>query len=116
MDYDREKVDEMVLALLALTMFKDKHCVRAWKSPRLGRYGPATREGVHLRSEEPSEVGGDDQRGRAAGAEAVRAALWRHCLSRVSEMPVLPICLKGMLKGLSSTILNQEEKNGTDIL
>ena len=32
MDYDREKVDEMVLALLALTMFKDKHCVRAWKS------------------------------------------------------------------------------------
>jgi hypothetical protein len=32
MNYDREKVDEMVLALLALTMFKDKHCVRAWKS------------------------------------------------------------------------------------
>lgn len=32
MDYNREKVDEMVLALLALTMFKDKHGVRAWKS------------------------------------------------------------------------------------
>ena len=32
MDYDCKKVDEMVLALLALTMFKDKHRVRAWKS------------------------------------------------------------------------------------
>jgi len=31
MDYDREKVDEIVLALLALTMFKDKDRVRAWK-------------------------------------------------------------------------------------
>jgi len=32
MDYNREKVDEIVLALLALTMFKEKNCVRAWKS------------------------------------------------------------------------------------
>jgi hypothetical protein len=31
MKYDREKVDEMVLALLALTMFPEGPGVRAWK-------------------------------------------------------------------------------------
>jgi hypothetical protein len=32
MEYDREKVDEMVLTLLALTMFTVGREVRAWKS------------------------------------------------------------------------------------
>lgn len=31
MEYDKDKVDEMVLALLYLTMFKDRHETRAWK-------------------------------------------------------------------------------------
>lgn len=31
MDYDRNKVDEMVLALLTLTMMKDGSGVRSWK-------------------------------------------------------------------------------------
>lgn len=31
MEYDKDKVDEMVLALLYLTMFDDKHGPRAWK-------------------------------------------------------------------------------------
>jgi hypothetical protein len=31
MGYDQEKVDEMVLALLYLTTFRDKSEVRAWK-------------------------------------------------------------------------------------
>lgn len=31
MEYDQKKVDEMVLALLALTMFKDGPAFRAWK-------------------------------------------------------------------------------------
>jgi Domain of unknown function (DUF6429) len=31
MEYDNDKVDEMVLALLYLTMFNDKHESRAWK-------------------------------------------------------------------------------------
>jgi hypothetical protein len=31
-EYDADKVDEMVLALLCLTMFKDKLGYRAWKS------------------------------------------------------------------------------------
>jgi hypothetical protein len=32
MDYDKDKVDEMVLALLYLTSFDEKIYVRAWKS------------------------------------------------------------------------------------
>jgi hypothetical protein len=31
MEYDNDKVDEMVLALLSLTMFKDHSGLRAWK-------------------------------------------------------------------------------------
>ena len=31
MDFDREKVDDMTLALLWLTSFKEGECVRAWK-------------------------------------------------------------------------------------
>jgi hypothetical protein len=31
MNYDEEKIDEMVLALLYLTTFRDKLEVRAWK-------------------------------------------------------------------------------------
>jgi hypothetical protein len=32
MEYDTDKVDEMVLALLYLTMFNNKHESRAWKT------------------------------------------------------------------------------------
>ena len=31
MEYDKDKVDEMVLALLFLTIFADKPVMRAWK-------------------------------------------------------------------------------------
>lgn len=31
MEYDKEKVDEMTLALLWLVMWRDKHETRAWK-------------------------------------------------------------------------------------
>jgi Domain of unknown function (DUF6429) len=31
MDYDEDKVDEIVLALLSLTMFRDAWTTRAWK-------------------------------------------------------------------------------------
>ena len=30
-DYDYDKVDEVVLALLSLSMHSDKFCVRTWK-------------------------------------------------------------------------------------
>jgi hypothetical protein len=32
MEYDKDKVDEMALALLYLTTFEDKYSLRAWKS------------------------------------------------------------------------------------
>ena len=32
MDYDQEKVDEMLLALLYLTSFREENVTRAWKS------------------------------------------------------------------------------------
>jgi len=32
MEYDKDKVDDMVLALLYLNMFKDGFVIRAWKS------------------------------------------------------------------------------------
>ena len=32
MDIDKQKVDEITLALLHLTTFKDQHGLRAWKS------------------------------------------------------------------------------------
>jgi hypothetical protein len=31
MEYDKDKVDEMVLALLYLTSFQNKYATRAWK-------------------------------------------------------------------------------------
>jgi hypothetical protein len=31
MEYDKDKVDDVALALLFLTMFKDRGVVRAWK-------------------------------------------------------------------------------------
>jgi len=31
MEYDKDKVDEMVLALLYLTSFQDRYVTRAWK-------------------------------------------------------------------------------------
>jgi hypothetical protein len=31
MEYDRDKVDEVVLALLTLTMVEDRYGLRAWK-------------------------------------------------------------------------------------
>jgi hypothetical protein len=41
MKYDRSKVDEMVLALLTLTMFPDRFAVRAWKGHDAHRIGGA---------------------------------------------------------------------------
>ena len=44
MDYDEDKVDEMVLALLYLTSFNEQGFVRAWKGPRLGCAESVARE------------------------------------------------------------------------
>lgn len=52
MEYDREKVDEMVLALLALTMFPEGPGVRAWKYHDWDANGTAARAWLHLRPAE----------------------------------------------------------------
>ncbi len=64
MEYDKDKVDEMVLALLSLTMFEDRPGVTRLERARLGSAGPAAQEGVYLGPEKQSEVGLDDRRRR----------------------------------------------------
>jgi Domain of unknown function (DUF6429) len=65
MDIDKEKVDEITLALLYLTTFKDRHGLRAWKShswevlDRLHEsgqiYEPATKARSVMLTEEGAE-------------------------------------------------------------
>jgi hypothetical protein len=59
--YDKDKVDDTVLALLFLTMWGSRHDTRAWKGhdwDTLDRQ----REGIHCRPEGQSQIGGDDRR------------------------------------------------------
>ena len=73
MEYDRDKVDEMVSgAAVADTGGRWPRV----EGSRLGRAGAAARQGVHLLDpEEQGEVGSADGRGRAAVAGTVRAPL-----------------------------------------
>ena len=51
MEYDRDQVDEMVLALLYLNTFdEDEFGAGAWRSHDWDADGPAAREGLHFRS------------------------------------------------------------------
>lgn len=75
MDYDEDKVDEAVLALMYLTMFGDEHGARALEGARLGRLGPPAREGVHRRPQGQGEVRGPDRGGPGQGRGAVPRAL-----------------------------------------
>jgi hypothetical protein len=65
MEYNHEKVDEMVLALLWLTPAGPR---RAWKLHPLGNDGTPSCEGVHHRPEVEGEVGSVQRRWRAPGA------------------------------------------------
>ena len=76
MEYDQDKVDEMVLALLSLTMFEeDLRWGESVERVRLGRNGSAAREGLCLRSQEQGQVGRGDRERRAAIPRAVRETL-----------------------------------------
>ena len=75
MDYDTDKVDEMVLALLCLTMFPESGGTRAWKGHAWGSTGPAPCQRLHFRSKEQGQVSVDERRRHTVGARAVRAAL-----------------------------------------
>ena len=56
MEYDQDKVDEMVLALLSLTMFEETRWGESVEGARLGCNGSAAREGLHLRPEEQGQI------------------------------------------------------------
>ena len=47
MDYDQDKVDEMTLALLWLTSFKDPGCT-SMEGAGLGYDGTTSHKGLHL--------------------------------------------------------------------
>jgi hypothetical protein len=60
MEYDKGKVDDMVLALLYLTIFKERSGYwRAWKSHDWG-LGQIARERFHLESAECRQVGSNE--------------------------------------------------------
>ena len=61
MDYDENKIDEMVLALLYLTMFKNHGEARAWKSHDWDAMDRLHQERIHLRSSKQGKVGRDDR-------------------------------------------------------
>jgi hypothetical protein len=72
MEYNKDKVDGMVLALLYLTMFDEKPGFRAWQGHDWDALDPPPRERLHLRSEQQGEVGGDEPRRCTVRASAVR--------------------------------------------
>ncbi|MFZ0864968.1 MAG: hypothetical protein WCA27_07565 [Candidatus Sulfotelmatobacter sp.] len=69
MAINNAKVDEMTLALLYLTTFKDKHGPRVWEDAQLGCPRPLTRERLHSRGSDEGEVGDAEEE----GAERVQA-------------------------------------------
>jgi hypothetical protein len=54
MDYDENKIDEVVLALMYLTLHDE---VRAWKGFDFKSAGPLARERIYPRSQEQGKVG-----------------------------------------------------------
>ncbi len=83
MDYDRDKVDEMTLALLWLTSFKDPVGVRAWK----GQDWDTTFR-LHTRgfiSDPKSKIGWLERRGRKAVEGTVCQTLRTQTLDRTSN-------------------------------
>ena len=82
-DYDREKVEETVLALLWLTL--DGHR-RAWKSHDWGVLDRLHERGFISDPKSKAKSVVTDRRGRAAGARAVRPSLRSR---RIAETPSL---------------------------
>ncbi len=56
MEIDEEKVDEVVLALLYLTTFKDKPRWRAWKGHSWAVLESTSSEGLHFGSRDKSKI------------------------------------------------------------
>ena len=58
MDYDKDKVDEMALALLYIASFEDRGSTRAWKGMDWEVLDRLHLERIHRQSEEQGKVGG----------------------------------------------------------
>jgi hypothetical protein len=65
MDYDHDKIDEMILALLWLTSAGPR---RAWKSHDWDAMERLHAKGVYLQPQIKDEVGSVERGGRAPGA------------------------------------------------
>jgi hypothetical protein len=65
MEYDKDKVDEMALALLYLTSFQDQYCTRAWKGIVNSRARFTTHDRVMVTSH--SRTGGYQKEGKLGG-------------------------------------------------
>jgi hypothetical protein len=74
MEYDEGKVDEMVLALLYLTMFDNKPGWRAWKSHDWDAMDRLHEKGYISDPKSKGQIGGDDRGRREAGARVIREA------------------------------------------
>lgn len=85
MEYDKDKVDEMVLTLLFLTMFDDKLSQRAWKIARLGCHGSVVQKRVHLGPKEQSKVGGGYRGGGQTLGRAIRDAFYDRARRAVED-------------------------------
>ena len=88
MDYDRDKVDEMLLALLwrrGTTMMSTR-CVRGNRTTGMP-FDPAAREGVRFGTEEQGKIG-------SANRGAVPA---RECYAAGKKQPIA-ICLENLFR------------------
>ena len=76
MEYDDDKVDDVVLALLGLTICEgDDWGARGWKSHDWDALDRLHAKGIYRRPEEQSEIGGAEPRGIDPCAKVVPTAL-----------------------------------------
>jgi hypothetical protein len=78
MDYDTDKVDEMVLAH-QFDHVRGSACSARLERARLGCIGPTASEGVYLGPKEQSKVGDHDRAGSSEGSGAICEAFWDGC-------------------------------------
>ncbi len=97
MDYDEEKLDEVVLALLYLTLFTEHGVTRAWKGHDWDVLNRLCEKGPDQRSEEQEQICGVERRGCQRISKAIleifrQATLRSHPVVglRVAVGPLLP--------------------------
>jgi hypothetical protein len=86
MEYDQDKVDEITLALLWLTSFKDPGWCTSMEGAGLGHHGATSLKRRHLRSQEQSQISCLERRGRKAVKGALCETLLAQTLARMSNI------------------------------